>query len=43
MASGKQKEAFEAFYATAFRNEDLDRKTTVMLHLAAAMAVGCYP
>lgn len=43
MVSGKQKDAFEAFYDAAHQNSALDRKTTLMVHLAASMAVGCYP
>ena len=38
-----QKRAFARFYRSARRNEILDPKTTLMLHLAVAMAVGCYP
>ena len=39
----KQAEAFQAFYNSARHNEVLDEKTTVMIHLAAAMAVACNP
>jgi alkylhydroperoxidase/carboxymuconolactone decarboxylase family protein YurZ len=38
-----QEKAFWDFYNTARHNEVLDDKTTLMLHLAASMAVGCYP
>lgn len=34
---------WRAFYDSARHNTVLDRKTTLMLHLATAMAVGCYP
>ncbi len=43
MISGKQKKAFDEFYASARFNETLDPKTTAMLHMAAGMALGCYP
>ena len=39
----QQKEAFDAFYKSARCSGVLDNKTSVMVHLAAAMAVGCYP
>jgi hypothetical protein len=39
----KQKRAFAEFYRSARNNKILDSKTTLMIHLAAAMAVGCYP
>jgi hypothetical protein len=35
--------AFADFYDAARYNEILKPKTTLMIHLAAAMAVGCYP
>ena len=40
---GKQKRAFAEFYRSARNNEQLDARTTLMIHLAAALAVGCYP
>jgi len=43
MVLDKQKKAFEDFYGAARYNEILDPKTTLMIHLATAMAVGCYP
>jgi hypothetical protein len=43
MVSDKQKKAFEDFYDAARNNEILEPKTTLMIHLATAMAVGCYP
>jgi hypothetical protein len=35
--------SWKAFYDTARHNDVLDARTTVMLHLASAMAFGCYP
>lgn len=43
MQSGKDDSRWEAFYDSARHNDILDERTTVMLHLATAMAVGCYP
>jgi hypothetical protein len=43
MLQGKQKKAYAAFYASARHNEILDPKTTLLIHLASAMAGGCYP
>jgi len=39
----KQKRAFAEFYRSARNNDHLDVRTTLMIHLAAALAVGCYP
>jgi len=39
----QQQKAFGEFYKSANQNGILDDKTTLMIHLAAAMAVGCYP
>lgn len=39
----EQQKAFDAFYRTAHNNRILDEKTTLMVHLAASMAVACYP
>ena len=36
-------ESFRAFYDSARHNDVLDPRTTLLLHLASAMAVGCYP
>ena len=38
-----QKIAFEEFYKSARQNKILDDKTSLLVHLGAAMAVGCYP
>ena len=35
--------SWQAFYDSARHNEVLDERTTLMLHLAAALALGCYP
>lgn len=43
MLPEKQQKAYAAFYDSARKNAILDPKTTLMIHLAAAMAVGCYP
>lgn len=43
MLPGKQKKAYGDFYNSARHNEILGEKTTVLVHLAAAMALGCYP
>ncbi len=43
MLPGDQKLAFNKFYKTARYNEVLEKKTTLMVHLASAMALGCYP
>ncbi len=34
---------WQSFYDSARHNKILDERTTLMLHLASAMAVGCYP
>ena len=39
----QQRKAFGEFYKSANQNGVLDDKTTLMIHLAAAMALGCYP
>jgi len=38
-----QRKAYEEFYFSARNNEILDPKTTLLLHLGAAMAQGCSP
>lgn len=43
MLPGNQKTAYSDFYNSARHNEILGEKTTVLVHLAAAMALGCYP
>jgi hypothetical protein len=39
----KQRKAYTDFYKSARQNEVLEPKTTLMLHMAAAMAFACYP
>lgn len=39
----KQKRAWAEFYRSARHNEQLDARTTLMVHMASAMALGCYP
>ena len=43
MLPEKQLKAYNDFYDSARYNEILEPKTTLMVHLASAMAVGCYP
>jgi len=43
MLSKRQKRAFDGFYASARKNDVLDPKTTILIHLASAMSVGCSP
>ena len=43
MAAKKQKRAYAEFYRAARYNEVLDAKTTLLVHLAAALGAGCYP
>jgi len=38
-----QKKAFQDFYNSARNNGILDPKTTLLIHLASAMAFACYP
>ncbi len=38
-----QNKAYTEFYDSALHNKILDQKTTLMIHLASAMALGCYP
>jgi hypothetical protein len=43
MLPKEQQKAFNAFYDSARQNEILEPKTTLMLHIATAMAIGCFP
>ena len=43
MLPGKQQKSFGEFYDTVRENTILDPKTTLLLHLGAAMALGCSP
>jgi hypothetical protein len=39
----KQQQAYNNFYNTTLENGIFDAKTTLLLQLAASMAIGCYP
>ena len=43
MLSESQREKYVEFYDSARKNEILPSKTTLMIHMAAAMALGCDP
>lgn len=43
MLPEKQKEAYKNFYDAARNNGILDTRTTLLIQIAAAMALGCYP
>jgi len=43
MQATTQGKNWKKFYDSARHNDVLDEKTTLMLHLASAMALGCYP
>lgn len=43
MLPESQKKAYTDFHNSARHNEIPGEKTTVLIHLAAAMALGCYP
>jgi len=43
MLPDKQQKAFAAFYDAAHFNDIFDPKTTLLLHLGAALALGCSP
>jgi len=43
MLPEKQQKAYTDFYDSARHNDILEPKMTLLVHLAAAMAVGCYP
>lgn len=43
MLPDKLKKSFDQFYDSAGKNDILEPKTTIMLQLATAMSVGCYP
>ncbi len=43
MKENLQNKKFEEFYDSARHNKILDSKTTLMIHMASAMALGCYP
>jgi alkylhydroperoxidase/carboxymuconolactone decarboxylase family protein YurZ len=39
----KQLKTFNDFYDAVRCDKTLDTKTTVLLHMAVSMALGCYP
>lgn len=43
MTTTTSAEKWKAFYESARHNDVLDERTTLMLHLASAMALGCDP
>lgn len=43
MLPKNQAQAYSAFYDSVRNNDILDPKVTLMIHLASAMAMACYP
>jgi hypothetical protein len=43
MLPARQHNTYTEFYDAARHNDILEPKTTLLIHLAAALAVGCYP
>ena len=43
MLPATPKQTYEAFFASTAANDILDPKATLMIQLAAAFAIGCYP
>lgn len=43
MLTQRQQELYNAFYESTHKNEYLDRKTEILVGLAAAMAMNCAP
>jgi hypothetical protein len=43
MLPDKQQKAYNDFYNATLDNGLFDAKTTRLIHLAASMAIGCYP
>ena len=43
MLPEKQNRAYTAFSTSVRQNDHLDAKTTHLIYLAVAMALGCYP
>ncbi len=41
MLPEKQRKAFDEFYNQSRYNDILDKKTTLMIHLATSFAAGC--
>jgi hypothetical protein len=43
MLPERQAKAFSDFYKSTRNNEILEPKTTLLVAMAASMAIGCYP
>lgn len=43
MLPEKQEKTYTDFFDSASNNEILKRKTTIMIQMASAMAISCYP
>jgi hypothetical protein len=43
MIAKPEQNAFDLFYNSARSNDILEPKVTLMIHIASAMALGCYP
>lgn len=43
MLSKEQKDLYNKYYNSAKNNTVLDPKTTLLIHLAVSMTIGCYP
>lgn len=43
MLTRKQAKTYRDFYDAARHNDSLPENETILIHLAAAMALGCYP
>lgn len=43
MLPEKQLQAWRVYYRTARKNDQFDERTSLLLHLASAMSVGCVP
>jgi len=43
MLTVEQNKIYRTFYDSIKQNDILDPKTTHMIHIAAALALGCYP
>ena len=43
MLTDRQKDRWNAFYDSARHNDVLDERTTLLVHLASALAAGCEP
>ena len=43
MLPEEQNQAFQSFSSSVRQNDILDPKTTDLIYLAVAMAIGCYP